>query len=221
MFDQKPNSNQSEAPTNLPVGQGPAVQATPGVSNEPEDILADIEVDKGPVSVPAKPATEFSESPRPIEPPKSKTEIKEPFVQKNKKIFVVIFLVLIIGAVLGLAGWYAYNQFIVSPPDLAEQILNNSAINQNIDQNVNQNINQNVEPPAPIDSDRDSLSDEEEAMYGTDPLKADSDSDGLTDRDEAKVFETDPTNPDSDGDGFLDGEEVRNGYDPKGPGKLQ
>ncbi|MFA5886386.1 MAG: hypothetical protein WC863_01255 [Patescibacteria group bacterium] len=48
----------------------------------------------------------------------------------------------------------------------------------------------------------------------------DSDSDGLTDYQEVNVYQTDPLNRDSDGDSYSDGEEVKNGYDPKGPGKL-
>lgn len=48
---------------------------------------------------------------------------------------------------------------------------------------------------------------------------ADQDQDGLTLAEE-KFYGTDPNNPDTDGDGIKDGEEVRNGYDPLGPGKL-
>lgn len=47
------------------------------------------------------------------------------------------------------------------------------------------------------DSDKDGLSDDDEARYGTDPLK-----------------------PDTDGDGFKDGDEVSAGYNPKGAGRL-
>ena len=68
-----------------------------------------------------------------------------------------------------------------------------------------------------VDSDHDGLSDEEEATYGTDPFKADTDSDGLTDGDEVIYFNTDPTNPDTDGDRISDGQEVRVGTDPKDP----
>jgi hypothetical protein len=75
-------------------------------------------------------------------------------------------------------------------------------------------------PQQPVDTDRDGLSDEDEALYGTNPELVDTDDDGLTDRDEVVVFKTDPLNPDTDGDGFTDGDEVRNGYDPKGPGRL-
>jgi hypothetical protein len=48
------------------------------------------------------------------------------------------------------------------------------------------------------DSDKDDLPDMYEEIYGTNPNKAD-----------------------TDGDGYLDGAEVKGGYDPNGPGKLQ
>lgn len=48
----------------------------------------------------------------------------------------------------------------------------------------------------------------------------DSDKDGLTNAQEAQ-YGTDPNNPDTDGDGFKDGDEVKAGYNPKGTGKLK
>lgn len=48
----------------------------------------------------------------------------------------------------------------------------------------------------------------------------DSDRDGLSDEAELEKYKSDPQNPDTDGDGFNDGQEVRNGYDPAGPGRL-
>ena len=48
----------------------------------------------------------------------------------------------------------------------------------------------------------------------------DNDADDLPDFMEVQFYKTDPNNPDTDGDGFKDGEEVKNGYDPLGPGKL-
>ena len=224
MFDQKPNSNQGgplvnqpEPPANLPTspvaGSGSVLPKPPG----PEDILADVDMDASAASDqtrgPSVPLSTLGPA-RPAEPARPKAEIKEPFVKRNRKVFIAIFLVLILGGGLAIAGWYVYNQFVVSSPN--SSVLSGEPLNQN----VNQPVNQNVEPPAPLDSDRDGLTDEEESMYGTDSLKVDSDSDGLTDRDEAKVFETDPTEADTDGDGFLDGEEIRNGYDPKGSGRL-
>ncbi len=67
------------------------------------------------------------------------------------------------------------------------------------------------------DSDRDGLSDEDEVLYGTDPLNPDTDGDGLGDGRELNIFDTDPLNPDTDGDGMSDGDEVTWRYDPLDP----
>lgn len=50
-------------------------------------------------------------------------------------------------------------------------------------------------------------------------LNTDSDSDGLSDMEEG-YYGSNWNLADSDGDGYTDGEEVKNGYDPNGPGKL-
>ncbi len=97
------------------------------------------------------------------------------------------------------------------------------------------------------DTDRDSLPDSVEVIYGTDPNNPDTDGDGYTDGEEVRagydpassvstarldsdgdglfdneecVWGTDPFNPDSDNDGYEDGAEVKNGFDPtkKGDG---
>lgn len=75
-------------------------------------------------------------------------------------------------------------------------------------------------PPQLLDSDEDGLTDEEEDELGTDKTSSDTDSDGLFDREEVKVYKTNPTNSDTDGDGYKDGDEVKDGYNPKGSGKL-
>lgn len=51
------------------------------------------------------------------------------------------------------------------------------------------------------------------------PKGPDQDGDGLTDAEEA-LFGTDPQLTDSDGDTFLDSIEIKNGYNPAGPGLL-
>ncbi len=53
--------------------------------------------------------------------------------------------------------------------------------------------------------------------YGTSPLIADMDGDGLTDGAEIKVHHTDPFNPDTDGDGMPDGWEIDNTLNPNDP----
>lgn len=91
-----------------------------------------------------------------------------------------------------------------------------------------------------MDQDLDGLSDEQEAMLGTDPAMQDTDGDGVNDWFEVNHFGTDPLqadeypdsdgdglpdvmeafygtdalNPDSDADGLTDGEEMSNGSDP-------
>lgn len=50
-------------------------------------------------------------------------------------------------------------------------------------------------------------------------VKIDTDKDGLTDDGEA-FYGTDPLNPDTDGDGYPDGLEVKNNYSPLGRGRM-
>lgn len=79
-----------------------------------------------------------------------------------------------------------------------------------------------TKPPIsqPLDADHDGLADADEKKAGTDPLKADTDADGLTDRQEVVVYHTNPLNADTDNDGVKDGDEVRAGTNPNGTGKL-
>ena len=67
------------------------------------------------------------------------------------------------------------------------------------------------------DDDGDGVSDVDEAAAGTDPLKVDTDNDGLTDYEELNTYPTDPLDPDSDDDGITDGWEVDYGLNPKNP----
>ncbi|MDP3899745.1 MAG: hypothetical protein Q8Q23_01550 [bacterium] len=71
-----------------------------------------------------------------------------------------------------------------------------------------------------IDSDNDGITDADEKNIGTNPEKADTDDDGLSDREEIFIYGTNPMDPDSDKDGYLDGDEVKNGYNPRGPGVI-
>lgn len=71
-----------------------------------------------------------------------------------------------------------------------------------------------------LDTDGDSLDDTAEKKLGTDYLKWDTDGDALSDGDEVVTWKTDPLKADTDADGYSDSMEIKNGYNPKGPGKL-
>ncbi|MFA5021703.1 MAG: hypothetical protein WC508_01290 [Patescibacteria group bacterium] len=239
MFDQNPNSN-NQIPQNLPTGSPtPAptsVGPSPVSSNEPEDILAEVDQGQSLVKGPAQIVPDWNKM---VDNAKAAvTDAKEPMAKQYKKILVIIAILLVAIVVLAASGWYAYSLFTSdrnselplantnTVPLNSNQPINNAINNEpdivnqgnisntNIDSNINSETNQN------LDSDQDGLIDTEERMYGTDPNNPDTDGDGLTDRDEVKVFRTDPNNPDTDGDGYKDGDEVKNGYDPKGAGKL-
>lgn len=121
---------------------------------------------------------------------------------------------------------------INTAPAIINENLNNNLnstmnFNENINENLNSNFNNNINSEAininaapAIDSDHDGLTDEEEAKLGTDPNKKDTDGDGLYDRTEVMIYCTDPLKTDTDGDSYLDGEEVKNHYNPNGPGKI-
>ncbi len=76
------------------------------------------------------------------------------------------------------------------------------------------------EEPVAVDSDGDGLTDEDESKFGTDARLADTDKDGLGDKEEVQVYGTDPLDPDTDDDTYLDGQEVASGFNPNGDGKL-
>jgi hypothetical protein len=71
-----------------------------------------------------------------------------------------------------------------------------------------------------LDNDGDGLTNDEETAAGTSLAKPDTDSDLLGDKEEVQVYGTDPLRADTDGDGFNDGVEVSGGYNPNGPGKI-
>ncbi len=74
-------------------------------------------------------------------------------------------------------------------------------------------IDQGLRPSMVTDQDGDGLTDQFEALLGTDPTKSDTDGDGLSDAYESSVSHTDPLSADTDHDGLTDNDEVARGSD--------
>lgn len=154
----------------------------------------------------------------------------------GKKKMLIAGIVVIVIILLGIGGYVAYQRFVVQQPVVpasesenangdtstdTESTNNDTSAVPVVEGNTSDTEDSGVDLSLPIDSDGDGLTDQEELKYNTDPDLADTDRDGLFDREEVVSWKTDPLNPDSDGDSFLDGDEVKNGYDPLGPGKLE
>lgn len=65
------------------------------------------------------------------------------------------------------------------------------------------------------DPDGDGLTTTQESAIGTNPLQADTDGDGLNDKEELDTYFTDPANADTDGDGLPDHHEIMAGTNPR------
>jgi hypothetical protein len=105
----------------------------------------------------------------------------------------------------------SYNRYIVSQGY-------DQAMEEDDDHDQLLNIDENAiyfTDPEKADTDDDGLTDGEEVLtYKTDPRKIDSDGDGLNDGEEVSKVKTDPNLYDSDDDKFSDGDEVKVGTDP-------
>lgn len=202
-------------------------EPTPPLTNlpsEPEDILAATEKEA--------PKSATPEQPTPV----SEVEVKPPLIANRNIILglgIVLALGIIIGAAYGLA-WFL-NKSQMAPTKLKPGVSTQPspqpsqsqtaqpeapAQEETTQKEVSQPQTPREETKVVIDTDGDGLTDEEEAQYGTDPKKADTDGDGLFDFEEINIYKTNPLNPDTDGDSYPDGLEVRNGYNPNGPGRL-
>lgn len=104
----------------------------------------------------------------------------------------------------------------VANTNVTKTILSNSSTNT-VPETEPLTLNTNTSHSP--DSDGDSLSDAQEASYGTNPKVKDSDGDGLGDYEEVMKYLTNPNKTDTDGDGYDDKTEVTGGYNPNGPGK--
>ncbi|MBI5732204.1 MAG: hypothetical protein HY982_02485 [Candidatus Magasanikbacteria bacterium] len=229
-------------------------------SNEPEDILAPIEGEAGPVEIKSalahqklRPVTPSSAGGGagavaiPSEPPaleEPEIEISPPLLSK-KSLYVVIGVVIIAALVAGViwAVWQSSKKKAtpLSPlPAAAPAVPAVAPAAPAASEETTPPVSETpaapevapapsaapseapaiTAPPAPVDSDNDGLTDEEEFKYGTDYQKTDSDGDGLTDYEEIIIWKTNPLSQDTDGDSYSDGTEIKNGYNPLGAGKL-
>ena len=175
-------------------------------------------------------------------PPASSMAISDDKSGGFMRKFIVTLLVVVLLAVVGGAVYYFFFRTDGTEPELNEN--QNTNTNVVVDENVNEGNEEPVIDYDDLDDDFDGLSNGDERNYGTNPLEADSDNDGIFDQDEIEVYNTDPLNddsdndglsdyeeiivyktqpndPDTDGDTFLDGVEVNNGYNPLGEGKLE
>ncbi len=164
-------------------------------------------------------------------------DIKHPTTSRNILIGIVVVLVFVI---VGGGAWFIYSQYmkaptdpntvppIVTPPEDTTPLVTPTTTEDEVPKD-NESPEQPIDPAlrdeeilfgTPVDTDEDGLEDIQEQQLGTDPANWDTDGDELGDAEEVNVWKTDPLNPDTDGDSYLDGSEVRNGYNPAGPGKI-
>ena len=149
------------------------------------------------------------------------------------RVLMVIVIVVIFVGFIGGGGWYVY-RFLTAAPALAPQTpgpvapvaeppppAQEQPVPSFASGTPGPSTDEKVLFGGPVDSDGDGLSDYDEVnVHHTDPHNWDTDGDGLSDYDEVTIWHTDPHTTDTDRDGFTDGVEVKNGYNPSGPGKI-
>lgn len=143
---------------------------------------------------------------------KSQVQRHNSMISKSKLLLLVIIVILLIGGGLFLISQWKKPK--AAPSIIAPPIVGVKGTVQSARTKPFPTLSQN-------DSDKDGLPDQEEGLRGTDPKKADTDNDGMSDGEEVKGLGTDPLNSDTDGDGHNDGDEVKAGYNPMGEGKLK
>lgn len=115
----------------------------------------------------------------------------------DKKVLIIIAIV--VGLLIVGGGVFAYFKYFTPPEIIVQE--NNSKISDVKSSESNGELKTEVatvaNETAVVDTDKDGLPDQVEAIYGTDPTKAD-----------------------TDGDGFSDYDEIKNSYNPLGSGKL-
>lgn len=250
MFDDQSNQPNSNIPPNLPVGEPEDIFAAAENNGEARiratgDALMDqtsaleagVLRPKTTSSAPRPAANNFSAPTAPAQQFSENYDLKEPGIGK---FLFKLFIILIVLAVLGGGGWFAYSKFFkqdiaIAPdainsegsivPNLEEVVpADNAQTEVSSDEKISE-IAEDIQDDeilfgVPVDKDGDNIDDVRETQIGTNPNNWDTDGDELSDGDEILVWMTDPLKTDSDGDSYLDGAEIKNGYNPRGPGKL-
>jgi hypothetical protein len=195
---------------------------TPSKIPEPEDIFSGTGSGRGGAMYPASPETTASIA-------------ESPGRGFGRKLVRLLFLALGAAVIVG-AGYFGYHYFLATtakPTPAQNENANENAntnqpanANENIPVNapeINTNVNTpevNTNTPQPLNSNIPAPTPGAIAPQDDPNSTVDTDHDGLTDFQEVHIYHTDLMNPDTDGDGFSDGDEVKNGYNPLGPGKL-
>lgn len=163
--------------------------------------------------------------------------VSEPIGNRKVIMWIVVLVVL---AILGFGSVWIYFSFIrkADPTDGFGTIPQGTVIDENIPSQTDTNVvvpstgenatntedefdlDSQILLGEPLDTDGDGLTDVRESELNTSPLTWDTDMDELGDYEEVTIWKTDPLEADTDGDGYSDNEEIKNGYSPKGPGKL-
>ncbi len=129
-------------------------------------------------------------------------------LNRNKIILIGLVILLVVG--IGIFWYIKKKDVVVSPQNVVSQ----TDIEKAQRAEELKGLNASLDKIRVTDKDLDGLIDAEETKLGTDPQKADTDSDGLMDNDEISIYKTNPLKADTDGDGKKDGYEVRRGQDP-------
>ncbi len=126
---------------------------------------------------------------------------------RNKILLIVLAVLLVSG--IGIFWYNKRNSGVVQKNAPSQSEIEKAQRIVELD-----DLNATLDKMRVTDKDLDGLTAEEEKKFGTDPLKSDTDSDGLLDNDEIKIYKTNPLKADTDGDGKSDGYEVRRYADP-------
>lgn len=188
--------------------------------------------DPQPTSPPATPVVPTpTPVPAPAPLPPQPPMVEPPHDEGGISVFRGVLIGIFVLALVGGAGYAAWRLMLQEPSsDGPVRSIGDDGVVQG-DEDEGKGVEQDDEvkdtdepsttkKPTFLDSDGDGLTNAEELEAGTDVNEADTDRDGLGDREEVKVYATDPGDPDTDNDSFLDGQEVAGGYNPNGDGKL-